>query len=444
MGAQCAPIQGITYCEDCCSLSRIHISLCSLTCVERLIMQMKSDKIYIDYLDHTVSGAFNIDRATDRLRFDLLLFSEETLCMSVPACVKLDSTTEILMKLKPFWDNGKIRLILDRKHRNNPWNYFNNRKKVLERGFPEEQLENHFEYLAYNSNHTQFFYNVFIKEIVQSRCDLYIRKIFDTDETFRQSVITQVNNNCNNICATLPVNNAIHLGKIFNDLILIAEDRRSLFQRSAVEQKLQEECGAFPYEIKIVSKILDRGFAYANGISSYAAPLSLIGNRLTGSTFINILKATDAELYKLIHDMDWSAIYRLSINDTWLDFIDHLNRLIVLYQDSFKHKSKIFSSIQLEGSITAYELVIKLYEAAIETIQKEMFKAGAVIIDVMNFKDYSDKVFEHYVRVKSDYWNTIKEVDELIPALKVVIRSLDRRFKDSTNILRQDGFIINL
>ena len=58
-------------------------------------MQMKSDKIYIDYLDHTVSGAFNIDRATDRLRFDLLLFSEETLCMSVPACVKLDSTTEI-------------------------------------------------------------------------------------------------------------------------------------------------------------------------------------------------------------------------------------------------------------------------------------------------------------------------------------------------------------
>ena len=142
--------------------------------------------------------------------------------------------------------------------------------------------------------------------------------------------------------------------------------------------------------------------------------------------------------------MEWSVIYRLSINDTWLDFIDHLNRLIFLYQDSFKHKSKIFSSIQLEGSITAYELVIKLYEAAIETIQKEMFKAGAVIIDVMNFKDYSDKVFEHYVRVKSDYWNTIKEVDELIPALKVVIRSLDRRFKDSTNILRQDGFIINL
>lgn len=405
---------------------------------------MQSDKIYIDYLDHTVSGTFDFDKATDRLRFDLLLFSEETLCMSVPACVKLDTTAKILMKLKPFWDNGKIRLILDRKHRNNPWNYFNNRKKILERGFSEEQLENHFEYLAYNSNHTQFFYNVFIKEIIQSKYDLYIRKIFDTDETFRQSVITQVNNDCNIICAKFPVNDAIHLGKIFNDLILIAEDRRSLFQRSAVEQKLQEECGALPYEIKIISRILDRGFAYANGVSSYAAPLSLISNRLTGNTFINILKAADIELYKLIHDLDWIAIYRLSINDTWLDFIDHLNKLIVLYQDSAKHKSKLFSSTQLEGSIIAYELIVKLYETAMETIQQELFKVGAVIIDVMRFKDYSDKVLEHCLRVKSDYWDTIKEVDELIPALKIVIRSLDRKYKDSTNLLRQEGFIVNL
>lgn len=58
-------------------------------------MQVKSNKIYIDYLDHTVSSTFDINSAIDRLKFDLLLFSEEILCMSVPACVKLDSTTEI-------------------------------------------------------------------------------------------------------------------------------------------------------------------------------------------------------------------------------------------------------------------------------------------------------------------------------------------------------------
>lgn len=407
-------------------------------------MQVKSNKIYIDYLDHTVSSTFDTDVAIDRLRFDLLLFSEEILCMSVPACVKLDLTTEILMKLTPFWDNGKIRLILDRKHQNNPWNYFKNRKRVLEKGFPEEQLVKHFEYVAYNSAHTDFFYNVFIREIMQSKYDLYIGKNFDTDEAFRQSVIAQVNDVCSKICTKLPPAEAFHMGKIFTDLTMIAEDRRSLFQRLAVERKLQEEYGARDYEIKVVGRILDKGFAYANGISSYAAPISLITNRLTGNTFINILKAADSELYRLIHDLSWVAVYRLSINDAWLDFIDHLNKLLVLYQDSEKHKNEIYSPTQLECSVATFELVKKLYESAMERLQKELFKCGAIVVDVMNWKNYSDKVLEHYLSVKSDYWQVIKEINDLIPALKVVIRSLDRRYKDSTIILQQQGFVVNL
>lgn len=348
------------------------------------------------------------------------------------------------MKLTPFWNNGKIRLILDRKHQDNPWNYFKNRKRVLEKGFSEEQLVKHFEYVAYNSVHTDFFYNVFIQEIMQSKYDLYIGKNFDTDEAFRQSVITQVNDMCSQICTKLPPNDALHMGKIFTDLTMIAEDRRSLFQRVAIERKLQEEYGAKDYEVKIVSKILDKGFAYANGVSSYAAPLSLITNRLTGSTFIGILKAADIELYKLIHDLSWAAVYRLSINDTWLDFIGHLNKLLVLYQDSAKHKDKIYSPTQLECSVGTFELVKKLYESAMEKLQKELFKCGAIVVDVMTWKNYSDKVLEHYLSVKSDYWQVIKEINELIPALKIVIRSLSRRYKDSTIILQQQGFVINL
>ena len=406
-------------------------------------MQIKSDKVYIDYLDHTVSKPLDMNGAVDRLRFDLLLFSEKTLCMSVPACVKLNPTTQILMQLTPFWDNGKIRLILDRKHKNNPWNYFKNRKRILEKEFSEEQLVQHFEYVAYNSARTDFFYSVFIKEILQAK-DLYLGKIFDTDETFRQSVITQIENSCSRICAELPITAAVHMGKILNDLTFIAEDRKSLFQRSAVEKRLQEEYGAYAYEIKRISKILDRGFAYANGVSSYAAPLSLISDRLTGNTFIDILKAADRELYELIHSLDWLAVYRLSINDTWLDFIDHLNKLLVLYQDSEKHKTKIYSPTQLECSMITFKLVRKLYETAVKNLQKELVKAGTFIIDVVNFKNYSDKVFEHYMCVKSDYWGIIKELNELIPALKIVIRSLDRRYKASTNLLTQQGFIVNL
>ena len=154
-------------------------------------MEIVTNKIYIDYLDHTVSRKFDAESAAERLRFDLLLFSEDVLCISVPACVKLGATTQILMNLTPFWENGKIRLILDRKHKGNPWNYFNNRKRVLEKGFTEEQLEKHFEYIAYNSEHTSMFYNLFLGDIMQSRNELYIGKAFDTDEQFRHSVYFQ-------------------------------------------------------------------------------------------------------------------------------------------------------------------------------------------------------------------------------------------------------------
>lgn len=407
-------------------------------------MQVKSRKIYIDYLDYTMSGSFDIDKAVERLRFDLLLFSEEILCMSVPACVKLDSTTQILIKLTPFWNNGKIRLILDRKHRNNPWNYFKNRKQVLERGFTEEQLAAHFEYVAYNSPRTDFFYNVFIREILQLKHELYIGKIFDTDETFRQSVIDQINNDCSKICAKFPIAAAIHMGKILNDLAFIAEDRESLFQRSAVEKRLLHEYGANTYEIKIISRILDRGFAYANGLSSYAAPLSFISNRLTGRDFIDILKASDIELYEMIHNLDWTVLYRLSINDTWLDFIDHLNKLLVIYQDNKKHKTAIYTPLQFGFSTVTFKLIKELYETAMDNLQKELLKSGAIIIDVINLKDYSDKVLEHYLRYKSDYWEVIKEINDLMPALKIIIRSLDRKYKDSTNVLVQQGFNVNL
>ena len=289
-------------------------------------MRIKSDKLYIDYLDHTVSEAINPIDTVIRLRFDLLLFSEYILCMSVPACVKLDTTSNVLMHLTPFWKNKKIKLILDKKHQNNPWRYFNNRKRVLEKGFDKLELSNHFEYNAYISPHTDYFYNTYIRDVISvAKSELYIDKIFDTDEVFRQSIITQVNSNINSICANIYESYSfeqrryelsLHMGKVLNDLLIISEDRGTLFQRTAIEKRLISEFGANRNEINIVGNMLDKGFAYANGISSYAAPLSLITNRLTGKELMSILQSADAEFYEIIKDLSWSAVYRLSINDT--------------------------------------------------------------------------------------------------------------------------------
>ncbi|MBQ7597708.1 MAG: hypothetical protein IJU56_03915 [Clostridia bacterium] len=407
-------------------------------------MQIKSNKIYIDYLDHVMSGSVNIKDTIDRLKFDLLLFSEDVLCLSVPACVKLDSTTDILMQLFPFWKNGKIKLILDEKHKTNPWNYFNNRKRVLEKGFSEEELNKHFEYIAYNSSHTDIFYNIYIKEVLQAPKKLYIGKIYDTDYVFRQSVINQINDESNIICSKLSVGDALHLGKVFNELFFIAEDRKSLFQRSLIINKLQNECNINLFEIKVICRILDRGFAYANGLSSDAAPISFITNRLTGRYFINIIKTTDKELYSMIHNLNWIATYRLSENDTWLDFIDHLNQLLLIYQEAKMNRHQVFSPILLNGSIRAFDLIKRLYETAVEAVQEELFKSGASLIDLLNIKTYSEKAIEDFVINRIDLINLIKEIDDLIAALKIVIKSLERRCKSSTIVLREQGFFINL
>lgn len=405
-------------------------------------MQVTSNKIYIDYLDYTVSVQNNPVPPALRLRFDLLLYSQDTLCMSVPACVKLKTTTDLLMKLTPFWKAGKIRLILDRKHRNNPWNYFSNRNRVLERGFPEEQLLHHFEYNAYHSPHTQLFYNSFFHEVIQYQNDSFIGKIFDTDEMFRRSVIEQSKSACDRLCSVLPVYQAIHMGKILNDLIIIAEDRSHLFQRSAIETNLITLHHANKLEIDVIKRILDKGFAYANGISSYAAPLSQITNRLTSLTFIPVLKKADQELYNMICSLSWTALYKLSTNDLWLDFVDQVNRLLLLYQDSKRRSQTLLPPSFLGIGMRISNLAEGLYEAAAESLQQELIKNGVPFPEVIRTREYGESMLEMIIRNKHEYWLLVKEIDAKLSAIKVYIRSLSRRYKDKIERLDREGFII--
>ena len=405
-------------------------------------MHINSNKIYIDYLDHTMCFHPYFRNPSVRLRFDLLLFSEDVLCMSVPACVKLESTTDLLMKLTPFWKKGKIRLILDRKHGYNPWNYFNNRNRVLEKGFPEEQLLHHFEYKAYHSPHTKFFYDTYMHEIADYSSTFFVDKVSDTDEEFRKSVISQ--STYNNICSMLPINQAIHMGKIFNDLVVISEDRSTLFQRSAVETNLIHTFKANGFEVEIIRKILDNGFAFANGVSSNAAPISQISNRLTGLTLMPILKAADKELYQLICDMSWNALYELSINELWLNFIDHLNRLLLIYRDCKRHHQSLFPPSFLGSGLAVTEIVTKLYETAVESLQLELLTNGVPLFDVIRTREYAETLFEIYLQSKHKYWTVIKEINSLLPAIKTYIRSLSRKYKNETIILEQQGYIITL
>ena len=406
------------------------------------VMKVSSRLIYIDYLDHMMSFHPPFEDPSTRLRFDLLLFSESVLCLSVPACVKLESTTNLLMKLTPFWKNGKIRLILDKKHGNNPWHYFNHRNVVLEKGFSEEQLEHHFEYEAYHSPHTKFFYDTFMHDVIDFRGNNFVRKVLDTDEMFRKSVITQSTDN--QLLSLLPMNQALHMGSVFNDLAVLAEDKNNLFQRSAVESSIIHESQASNFEIAVIRRILDKGFAYANGISSNAAPVSQITNRLTGLTLIPILRAADLELYNLICDLSWNALYRLSTSELWLGFIDQLNRLLLIYRAYKRHNVSLIPSSYLGNGLVIKEIVTKLYETAVDSLQLELLKVGVPIFTLMRTREITETAFEDYLRNKHKYWDVIKEIGSILPSLKAFIHNLPRKYKDETRVLEEEGYIVTL
>lgn len=216
---------------------------------------------YIDYLDQITSGNYPFQTLELRFRYDLLVFGRDTLCMSVPACIKLEQTALLLMKLDEFWKSGKILLQLDRKHRGRAENYFANRKKVLAKGMPEEKLVKHFEFVAYESNRTRTFFGVYMPEVVSvSPNVLYINKLHDTDALFRSETQNQFLSHTNEICSDLEVTRAINFVGMANTIQSFALDRSTLFQRALIEDKIVDQYNPNSNEKNIIATLLDRAF----------------------------------------------------------------------------------------------------------------------------------------------------------------------------------------
>lgn len=219
---------------------------------------------YIDYLDHVTSGSKSSASLALRLRFDLLVFGKDTLCMSVPACIKLRDTTRLLIQLDDFWKNGKIQLQLDAKHKGNPKNYFNNRKRVLERNIQEQKLSTHFEYVAYRDERTTRFFGTYLPQMLSvPSTKIYIGKTNDTDYLFRKDSIELFEKHYDPVCKTLDANRTIVFTGIVNRIQGIAYDRANLFQRALIEDLIIDEFNPKENERLVVATLLDRAFLKA-------------------------------------------------------------------------------------------------------------------------------------------------------------------------------------
>lgn len=354
--------------------------------------------IYIDYLDHITSGKYDFQRLALRLRFDFLVFGQkdDTFCMSVPACVKVEDTTKLLTELTTFWRQNKIVLQLDKKHKRKAANYFSNRKKVLARGMSEEQLVKHFEFIAYESFRTSSFFDTYLPEVADvSPSALFIKKKRDTDALFRTATIKTFDHNYDDICRILGTERAICFTGITNRIFNYALDKSILFQRALIEESIVKEFQPSNNEQKIIATLLDRSFASANARTSDGTPVSLILNQLTGKSLIKILSKSYKNLFSLICSLNWDDIYYLSQDKDWQKLITYINAYIAIIQKSYiyrtdffidecmkklSHSISLLSLLRITKTEAFSALKSKFYDPSINTAAQNL----EVMVDLLN------------------------------------------------------------
>lgn len=371
---------------------------------------------YIDYLDHVTSGqrCQSFQSLELRLRFDLLIFSRDTLCMSVPACIKLENTTKLLMELDNFWSAGIILLQLDKKHKGKPSNYFNNRKKVLARGMSEEKLLKHFEFVAYENKRTDTFFNVYLPEVAGVSADiLYLDKKKDTDALFRGETVNLFEKHIDTICRALQIDRAINFTGITNRIHSYATDSTALFQRAIIEESIINEYQPRDNERLIVASLLDRAFALANAETSDAVPLSLVLNQLTGKWLIHLLSKSYRELYDLISQLSWNGVYALSQSEDWRNFIGYINVYIGIIQDSKLKKYDIPIEAymnRLSHSLSLLSLLRLLKDEALDATKSKLYEYG-LFSEAQNMEEMISILIDSYSGSYRAMLDVIRAID---------------------------------
>lgn len=298
--------------------------------------------------------------------------------------------------------------------------------------------------VAYTSQRTKDFYNIYIKEnIACNEKDLYIPRVYRTDELFRNAVKRQLDDSLDILNSHLTISQLLHLGKVANEVTIMTKNKGELFQRSLVINRLLENTDINSWELALMKCFLDRGFSYANGLSVNAASISLIANKITGVQLMNILYTIDYELYTMICNLSWDKIYILSEEVNWVHFLDQLNKLLIICQKFHKNKMQLFNIKSLSISLETLRLVTKVYESAIESIQKSMLLMGIPLIG-NEISQIGDTIFDEYICKKSDYVGLIKELNNTFTTLKHTIANIDRPLKIFTEQIREDGSIMVL
>lgn len=291
-------------------------------------MGMQNRPIYLDYLDYLAGDEATKRQLLLRLRYDLLLFADIGIELSVPACVKLGWITDVLMALDLFWQSGTFHLQLDSKHHLDPRNYFESRMSKLERAMDEDKLFGHFEYSAYRSGRPAVFYYGYLTNSLQiNPSALFTPKPLDTDALFRDYAVSEARRAAQLMVDGLFPQDQIRLEGALCEIEAAALSG-GLFQRALLIDRIIDEVGINSESLRHLKIAFDRAFARANASSSGAIPVSFLSGRLTSKSLIPILRRAFPDLFACINEIPWQQLGVIARSEVWEDFLSTLEALV--------------------------------------------------------------------------------------------------------------------
>lgn len=391
--------------------------------------------VYLDYLDHMTTSHRDYTKAAQWLRFDLLIFSRnDQICISAPACIKKKETAKLLLRIDPFWKNNKIQIQLDKKHNETPINYFKSRVAKLEKSINEQKLPTHFEYIAYKSEYTLFFFKEYFPDV--GGANNITEKQHDTDILFRRIALSTAESLFEivprNFCAqdVMPC-----LGALAS-ITDAARNEGQLFQRSVIEEEIQDN---YPNAGVFASNLLDSCFSLANAETNSAIPLSQLTTHMSGRHLSFLLAKCFPDVYAKICSLSWNEVYILSQNKIWDSFIKICNEYICSMKDM---------AITTDNNLIMERFHFNKHISTIETIVmylinkiNEFYGDQSISHLVNNLKELIKSYFDtchqlpaaYYTKVIIDHIEEIKlemvKIDNKERAIfDTIIYDKDRRF----------------
>ncbi|MBU4446892.1 hypothetical protein KJ656_17715 [bacterium] len=230
--------------------------------------------IFLDYLDYKTSNSVikesfkeSFTNKLTKFKWDILSFPKATFLVAAPAIAKCKDTALLMKACESMWKNSRIKYVLSDEYNGNFNLYINKRLGKLEKNFTEKELNSHFEYQGYKSNHWSIIFN----ELLQSHQPTapFVSRKKNCDTEFREQVKKDIITD--NFAKHFSINTNLDIERSLVDIETLANNNNELFQRENIAKKFMQHLGRIdPVGLIEINSALDNSFATANASAALA------------------------------------------------------------------------------------------------------------------------------------------------------------------------------